>query len=384
MNLSYRFQIFIVGMAIFSMFFGGGNLTFPLWIGSETSSVLLSSTGFLLSGVMLPFYGIVISLYFKGNYEQFLNVCGKTIGSILLFALLLFWIPLGSGPRCNQLAYGAFSIQTGWDIPLWIYSLAYSVVVYTLTFRQSRVIEILGKFITPVLILTLFVLFLSLFSGSSPEVEISAPVLQQTNLSGFSELFSSFFAGYHTMDFIAAIFFSSTVITLIKEKQKDKFNIALVRNACLFAITLLSVIYIGLIAVGHANAGVLASVPKDRLLAVIGQTQFAAHFQIIIFLIITFSVLSTSIALSLVFSDYLRKSIFKEKLDHKTCLFISVGTSFLLSIVGFDALAVLISYAMSVLYPCLLFITTFALAKSFFNSKQEHEFDLKLADNKLQ
>lgn len=385
MNLSYRFQIFIVGMAIFSMFFGGGNLTFPLWIGSETSSVLLSSTGFLLSGVMLPFYGIVISLYFKGNYEEFLNVCGKTIGSILLFALLFFWIPLGSGPRCNQLAYGAFCCQTGWDIPLWAYSLAYSIVVYILTYRKTRVIEILGKFITPVLVLTLFVLFLSLFlNTTSNETAVVAAVSPETNTSGFSELLASFFAGYHTMDFIAAIFFSSTVITLIKERQKERFNIALVRNACFFAITLLSIIYIGLISVGHANASVLTSVPKDRLLAVVGQTQFAAHFQIIIFVIITFSVLSTSIALALVFSDYLRTSIFKEKLDHKFCLFISVAISFLLSIVGFDMLAVIISYAMSILYPSLLFITTFALGKSLFATNKKQEFDLKLANNEIQ
>jgi LIVCS family branched-chain amino acid:cation transporter len=384
MNLSYRLQIFIVGMAIFSMFFGGGNLTFPLWIGSETSSVTFSSVGFLLSGVLLPFYGIVISLYFKGNYEEFLNVCGKTIGTILLFVLLVFWIPLGSGPRCNQLAYGAFCCQTGRDIPLWAYSLAYSIVVYILTYRETRVIEILGKFITPILVLTLFILFLSLFIGTPIESSTIAPVIRQTKLSGFNQLLASFFAGYHTMDFIAAIFFSSTVIALIKERQKERFNIALVRNACFFAITLLSIIYIGLISVGHANAEVLASIPKDRLLAVIGQTQFAPHFQIIIFIIITFSVLSTSIALSLVFSDYLRKSLFKEKLDHKSCLFISVAISFLLSIVGFDMLAVLISYAMSIVYPSLLFITTFALGKSLFYTNRKQKLDLKLINNETQ
>src|SRR5712692_3028631 len=46
------------GMAIFSMFFGGGNLIFPLWMGSTTSSTTVSILGFILSGVLLPFYGI--------------------------------------------------------------------------------------------------------------------------------------------------------------------------------------------------------------------------------------------------------------------------------------------------------------------------------------
>lgn len=351
-------QIFIVGMAIFSMFFGGGNLTFPLWVGSETSSITLSSIGFFLTGVLLPFYGIIISLYFKGDYESYLNTFGKTIGALLVFALLLFWIPLGSGPRCNQLAYGAFASQTGWELPFWVYSLAYSAVVYILTFRESRVIEILGKVITPMLIFALFFLIGAIFFMPIPEA--SGPV----NASMSQEFFASFFAGYHTMDFIAAIFFSSTVIALIKENQKERFNFSLVRNSCIMAMTLLSIVYVGLISVGYANADILANVSKDRLLAVIGQQLFSPQFQIVIFAIITLSVLSTSMALSIVFSDYLRKTLFKNRVSHPICLLIVIAMSFFMSIIGFDRLAVVISYATSVLYPFLLLITTAAFVKS--------------------
>lgn len=372
MNINYILQIFIVGMAIFSMFFGGGNLTYPLWIGAETSSVTLSSLGFVLSGVLLPFYGIIVSLYFKGDYEHYLSACGKTIGACLVFALLLFWIPLGSGPRCNQLAYGAFCCQTGWEIPFWMYSLIYSCIVYLLTFRETRVIEILGKIITPLLIFSLFFLIFSVFSNNIWEEAAST----KATLSPSHEFFSSFFAGYHTMDFIAAIFFSSTVIGLIKEKQKDKFNISLVRNACIMAILLLSVIYVGLISVGYANSEYLADVSRDRLLAVIGQKLFVGKFQIVIFLIITLSVLSTSMALSLVFSDYLRKTLFKNKINHRQCLFLSIFISFLMSIIGFEKLSILISYATSVLYPLLLLITTIAYAKSVFYSKPRHPVEI--------
>lgn len=360
-NLKDLSQIFIIGMAIFSMFFGGGNLTFPLWIGIETSSVTLSSIGFLLSGVLLPFYGIIVSLCFKGDYENYLSVCGKKLGSVLIFSLLLFWIPLGSGPRCNQLAYGAFSSYTGWEIPFWIYSLVYSIIVYFLTFRESRIIEILGKVITPALILSLFFLFFSVFSNT--QLESNVP----TNSSVSSnELLTAFFAGYNTMDFIAAIFFSSSVIALIKEKQKDKFNISIVQNSCIMAIVLLSIIYIGLIFVGYANSEFLADVSRDRLLAVIGQKLFLEKFQGVVFLIITLSVLSTSIALSLVFSDYLRHTVFNNQLGHKSCLFMAVGISFLLSILGFNKLSILISFATSILYPLLLLITSVAFVKHIF------------------
>lgn len=353
-------QIFVVGMALFSMFFGGGNLTFPLWIGSETSSVTLSSIGFILSGVLLPFYGIIVSLYFKGNYEHYLSACGKKIGQLLVFALLLFWIPLGSGPRCNQLAYGAFSCQSLWEMPFWTYSLLYSIAIYLLTVQKNRIIEILGKVITPLLIFSLFFLIFSVFSNTG----IETIALAKPDQPASTEFLSSFFAGYHTMDFIAAIFFSSTIISLIKEKQKEKFNMGLVRNSCLIAISLLSLIYIGLISVGYANSEILSGVPRDRLLAVIGQALFGEQFQLLIFMIITLSMISTSMALALVFSDYLRTTIFKERLGHKSCLFISVFISFLMSVIGFENLAVIISYATSILYPFLLLVTTIAFIKS--------------------
>lgn len=360
-------QIFMVGMAIFSMFFGGGNLTFPLWIGAETSSVTLSSIGFVLSGVLLPFYGIIISLYFKGDYENYLSVCGKTFGFWLVFALLLFWIPLGSGPRCNHLAYGAFCCQSGLDIPFWLYSAVYSLVVYLLTLRENRFLEILGKIMTPILIFSLFFLIFSVFSDGV----ITGVAVEKAVYSPSNELLDSFFAGYHTMDFIAAIFFSATVISLIKEEQKEKFNISLVKKSCIFAIVLLSVIYVGLIAVGYANADVLTNVSRDRLLAAIGQRIFADEYQFLIFAIITLSVLSTSMALSIVFSDYLRKTIFKNSVSHASCLFIAVSASFLMSIIGFETLSVLISYATSILYPLLLFITSFAFIKSIATKAQE-------------
>lgn len=360
--MKYCLQVFALGMALFSMFFGGGNLVFPLWIGTQSTSISLSSIGFILSGVMLPFFGIAITLYFKGNYEKYLSVWGKTFGFILIFALLLFWIPLGSGPRCNQLAYGAFC-QIGGHLPLWVYSALYSIVVYFLTFKKSRILEILGRVITPLLIVALLFLIFSLFQTPTREPQSSNPI----------DFYSAFFAGYNTMDFIAAIFFSSTIIALIKDKQKNNFNMSFVRNACFVAITLLSIIYIGMISVGHAYSNELAEVPRDQLLAVIGGHLFSEQFRSIIFVIITLSVLSTSMALSLVFSDYLRKFLFKNKIGHELSLLISVLISYIMSIIGFERLATLITYAMSILYPLLLIVTTYAILKAYYQRKSIEE-----------
>lgn len=363
--------VFIVGITLFSMFFGGGNLVFPLWMGINSTSPILSVIGFLLSSVLLPFFGVCIGIYFKGDYEKCLSVFGKSVGAILIFSLLLFWIPLGSGPRCNQLAYGAFC-EIGGNMPLWGFSALYSILVYFLTIKKNYFIDILGKVVTPLLIFFLFFLIFSLFSQM-----IDKPVVGELH---WKEFYSSIVAGYNTMDFIASIFFSSAIISLLREKQQEAFKLSFVRKACIIAVSLLTIVYIGMFAIGYFNAGALEGIPGSRLLASVGHVMFGEKLKIVIFMIISLSVLSTSMALVLVYSDYLNKNIFKGRVSHKMCLFIAVSSTFIISTVGFEALSLLISYVMSVLYPFLLLTTCVAFGKKMYESKKEAALTLQKAE----
>lgn len=355
--MKYYISLLIVGLSLFSMFFGGGNLVFPLKIGIHTTSPILSILGFLLSSVCLPFYGVLIGVFFKGNYQESVSPWGKPIGHVLIFALLLMWIPLGSGPRCNQLAYGAFcDLYDG--IPLWLYSLLYSIPVFVLTLQRKRFLDVLGKVVTPLLTFFLFLLIFMIFKQPLDR--------SITGDLAFSNFTNSLVQGYNTMDFIAAIFFSSSIITLLQEKEKGQFQFKFVRRACLMAVSLLTVVYLGMFTIGYLKSDILASISGDKLLAIVGNLMLAGNFKLVIFMIITLSVLSTSMALSLVFADYLNKTIFKERVGYKTCLLISVFISFFMSMFGFEKLSVFISYAMSILYPCLGLTVTVAFFKKRF------------------
>ncbi len=350
-------SVFLVGIALFSMFFGGGNLTFPLWSGIQSESLLSTTLGFLISGVIIPFYGIMIGLYFKGDYKKCLGVFGKPIAHLLIFSLLFFWIPLGSGPRCNQLAYGAFN-QMGISAPFWLYSGIYSIAVFFLTYKKNRILDILGNFITPILLVSLiFFVYLGYVNAGNN--------IQHASFD-WSEFGKSFSSGYNTMDFIATIFFTSTIISLIKAKGKGTFNIKHVYYSCFIAIFMLSVVYIGMIFVGKLNADLLSNISRDQLLAFLGKSVFQEKYHALLFSVITLSCLTTSVALALVFSDYLRETVFNNKIGYKGCLAISIFVSFLLSIIGFEPLAAIIAWAMSILYPVLLVTTTVSLGKSLY------------------
>lgn len=363
--MKYLSYLFIVGFSLFSMFFGGGNLVFPLLVGMSTSSPLLSIFGFVITSILLPFYGVLVGLYFKGDYEKCLGAFGKTVAHVLIFALLVFWIPLGSGPRCNQLAYGAFAETGITEIPLWLHSLIYSCIVYILTVQRGQFLEILGKVVTPFLIFFLFVLICSLFSQPFN--------VSLTGNMAFEDFLYSFFKGYNTMDFIAAIFFSSSIIGILREQKKGPLQLSFIRNAYILAIFLLCVVYTGMFFIGCLEADRLTSVSGAQLLATVGHLLLGDSLNIVIFMIITLSVLSTSMALSLVFSDYLYKSIFQEKLSYQWCLCISVGTSFVMSIMGFERLSVFISIILSVLYPILLVTTTVSAGQKYIKKKSDEE-----------
>lgn len=358
-----NFKIFMLGFALFSMFFGGGNLTFPLVVGMHSEDLLLSTVGFLFSGVFLPFLGLLTMIYFDGDHEKCLNVFGKKIGSLLILLLLLFWIPLGSGPRCNLLAHGAF-LQIGGNVPLWVGSAIYSILVYFLSLRRHKILDILGKIITPALVVCLLFLFIMV---------LLEPTGHAISAQGFnlSEFIASVMHGYNTMDFIAAIFFASTIMQLIYSNQEKKSQTLFVKKSFIIAILLLCFAYIGMIFVGKSHGAELLQVDQNKLLLAAGQIILPEQFKIVIFFLITLSVLSTSIAISLVFANYLRQTIFKDKISHPVSLFISVLISFIMSTIGFEKLGTMISYTMTVLYPILLIVTIAALAKKFFIKKEQ-------------
>ena len=101
MKIDNRSSAIIIGMALFAMFFGSGNLIYPLHIGTVSQGAWpVATIGFLLAAVFLPFLGVSAMVLYKGSYDDFFNTIGKKKGFLLSLLLLTVWIPLGSAPRC--------------------------------------------------------------------------------------------------------------------------------------------------------------------------------------------------------------------------------------------------------------------------------------------
>ena len=210
-SLSSKSYKFVIGLALFAMFFGSGNLIFPLSIGFFSQDLWGWGTlGFLLTGALLPFLGIIAMVVYEGDYERFFSVLGRKGGFLFVFLLLSAWIPFGSGPRCLVLSY--VNIQPYlFGMPLWTYSIIYCAILYIIVYKKSTALDILGYFLTPLLLICLAaVIYLGI--AASPGTSI-------THETSSTVFFYGLLEGYQTQDLIASFFFASAVMEIIRNNK---------------------------------------------------------------------------------------------------------------------------------------------------------------------
>lgn len=350
MQPSKKGSIFVIGLALFAMFFGSGNLIFPLSIGQlAEDQYLWGLLGFVCTGVLLPFLGVISMVVYNGDYNRFFGSIGKGLGFAFTIALLTVWIPLGSAPRCITLSFVNASSYIG-NIPLWAYSLGYCALVLPLSYRKSRALDILGYVLTPLLLICLgFIVYEGL---------TLSPGFGQTEVANSTLVYKGLLEGYHTMDLIASFFFTSTVIAALREISKNttdvKNVIKVTLKSCAVGIVVLGVVYIGLVTVAAANASVLVGVPKDQLLLKLVSHLLGPQLRIVSTAAVMLACLTTSIALQIVYADFLTNSLLKGRISPKTGMIITMLVTYGMSIQGFEGISRFTGPILEVFYPVLL------------------------------
>lgn len=335
----------VIGMALFSMFFGSGNLIYPLFVGVSSKHLWLHSTiGFLVTAVLLPFLGVLAMVLFKGSYQNFFRVLGKNLGFLFSMLLLTVWIPLGCAPRCIALTYS--SISSYFNIgPIWIFSLIYSILVFFVISGKMGFINFLGKIVTPLLIGSLLVIFFMGLKSNLP--------LKNTDID-FS-FFNGLVEGYNTMDLIGSFFFSSSIIHILYKKSKSMpSSLKTILKASVVGMILLAFVYIILIFTSAKYASALQNVRKDQLLAYLAQIILGSKFSIISLAAIILACFSTSVALMIAYSDFLQNDVIKNKKDVKFSIVLAILISYVMSLFGLDGIAFITIPVLKFCYPALL------------------------------
>lgn len=342
-----KFSFVFLGLALFSMFFGAGNLIFPLFVGqmAQDQSVL-ASLGFLITAVGVPFLGIIAMIVYEGDYTKFFQCLGGRLGSGLIALLLTVWIPLGSAPRCIALAYSSMSsyMEIG---PLWIFSLIYCCVIFFVIGTKGRMLDILGYFLTPCL---LACLGLIIYQGVEVTEMFTAPTQ-----AGLTHFYSGLTEGYNTMDLIASFFFSASVIEILRSATQEKAQpIRITLKACIVGISLLAFVYINLIALAGVHYEVLQGVPKEQLLAHIAKVVLGPKLGMISVAAIFLACFTTSVALAVVYADFLNKTLFKSYPSDSWAKVTTLAVTFVISMTGLKGITMITAPVLEIFYPLLI------------------------------
>jgi LIVCS family branched-chain amino acid:cation transporter len=339
--------ILSTGLAMFSMFFGSGNLVFPLLVGKMSQGhYLVSLLGILLTGVLVPFLGILAMFLFKGDSKEFFGRLGsKAVFWFPLFALSLMG-PFGVLARCITVAHGAFKLLAP-TTPAWTFSLAACACIYLLTIRKNKIVSLLGSSLTPLLLVSLAAIAYFGF------LHTSLPVASETGTwDSFKE---GIFQGYQTMDLLAAFFFSVFVIKHLGENEKTALSTFF--KASLVGAGLLSAVYFILVLLGSMYATELQTVRPEEMLGFVAKQALGEFAAPVVCVTVIFACLTTAIVLSSLFSDFLRTEVSKNRFSHSLSLFITLGIAFGVSTLEFSGIMKIIGPILEFTYPALIVFT---------------------------
>ena len=368
-NLSKKDLLFI-GLMLFSLFFGAGNLIFPPFMGEaageKTWIVLL---GFLITAVGFPVLGVIAVAKSGGltNLAKRVNPMFATIFTILIY------LSIGPGlgiPRAGSLPFEMavapylpenFSLK----IALFIYTLIFFSIAYWLSLSPSKLVDRMGKVLTPTLLLLILVMVIGSFIKPLGGYGVAV------NGYEVSSFFKGFIDGYLTMDTIAALNFGIVIALAIKSRgvSDDKTVVSLSIKAGLIAGTLLTIIYAMLAHLG-ATSGARFGLTENgaQTLTNITTYIFGKPGAVLLASIFTLACLTTSVGLITSCSQYF--STFTNKISYKNWVRLLTVFSMLIANMGLTKILSISVPILNAIYPIAIMLIVLSMLNFIFKSNK--------------
>ena len=349
-------DIIICGFALFAIFFGAGNLIFPPYLGVISGNNWgIANIAFLLSDPLLPILGVIVTALLGGQATDL----GKRVSkhfSIIIGAISIILIgPLFAVPRTGATTHEIFVQSFVPTAPQWITSLIFFGLTLYIAIHSHTVIDAIGKYLTPVLLVILLLVFIAAV------VQPNAGFQTTTSAGLFSQ---SFKEGYQTMDALGAALMAGVVISDLtrrgytekKEQHQMMFGVGIV------SFILLALVYSSLTYAGATVSTVYDStVQRPALLIGLIEQLLGSFGKVAMGIAVSFACLTTSVGLITTCGHYF-STLTNGKLEYKKIVVVSVVLSFLLSLLGVDALLQLAVPVLSAIYPmviALIFLSIF-------------------------
>lgn len=344
----------IIGFALFAIFFGAGNLIFPPYLGVTAGENWgIATFAFLISDPLLSIIAVMVVAALGGSA---LNV-GRRVHPLFASALAAICVlligPIFAVPRTGASTHEIFVQSYVPEAPQWITSLVFFGIVLWITYQENSVMDAIGKYLTPILLIILFLIFV----GAVLQPNASFAATDRTGLfaQGFKE-------GYQTMDVLGAPLLAGVVMKDITRRgylnKKDQFRMMF--GVGIVAFILLALVYSTLAYSGASMSTVIDSTAqRAAMLTTIVKNLLGSWGQLAMGLAVCFACLTTAIGLTTTCGQYFEE-VSKGKISYKKTILVTVAVEFIISLVGVDSLINLAVPVLTFIFPIMIALILFS------------------------
>lgn len=357
---------FIVGFMLFALFFGAGNLIYPPILGIESGTAYWSAIGgFIITGVGLPVLAVMAISFVKEDARELANKVHPMFGLIFTSIVYLAIAPFFGIPRAATVAY-EMSIMPFIDaspIILLAFTLIFFIVVCLTSLNPSKVVDWIGKMLTPILLLSI----LGLIVGGL--ILLNSPLTEPTGNYTTAPFSTGFIEGYLTMDAIAALAFGIIVVNAFKARgaQTQRELVTATGKAGIITAIALTTVYVALGWIGGKMATLGEFTNGGEILSAAANHMFGSFGALLLGIIVALACFTTCVGLVVAAGQFFAKVT---PLSYKTVVYIVTLGSFIIANQGLETI---ISYSVPVLvfiYPIAIVLIILPFVSKIINLSQ--------------
>ncbi|NLI61776.1 MAG: branched-chain amino acid transport system II carrier protein, partial [Clostridiales bacterium] len=365
----------LLGSLLFGLFFGAGNLIFPVHMGqSAGNNTLLATIGFLATGVGLPLLGVIAATLAQSESLYDLAKPISRIYSVLFTCMLYLTIgPLFAIPRTATVAFevglSPFIPGKYVQIGLLVFSLVFFSVTLYFSLRPGRILDWVGKYLNPVFVALLSILLIATFirpMGKASQYSAQGNYIERA-------LFTGLLDGYNTMDALASLAFAIVIISNIERLgvNSPKRKAIEILKSGLVCVVGMSIIYASLSFMGATSLGSLSRADNGgKIMSMVSEHYFGLIGKVLLAAIVSVACLKTAIGLitscSQMFSE-----MFPKSLSYNKYAVIFTAFSFIVANFGLNNIIKLSIPVLMFLYPLAITLIILSLLAPVINKQRD-------------
>lgn len=352
-------DMLVAGFAMFATFFGAGNMIFPPFLGNMAGADwFIGFLCFILADAGLAFLTVFAMARKNGTMWYLFRRLSKFSRGVIVIGTMAIVGPALCIPRTCATTFEMAVLPFFPEFSRLIFGILFFGVVYILIIRRSKVVDIIGKYMTPILLISLAVLVIR---------GMMAPLGEIAPEPAVNVVREGFLAGYQTMDVLGALAFTLVVIYSINERgytdHRSKFQA--VAGASAVAAIGLFLVYGGLTYLGATTSLLnMGEFNQTSLLVSITERLLGSFGKALLALTVTMACMTTAVGLASAATDFFYE-LWNQKVKYSHIVAGVCLISLVISIVGISTMITLATPILNVLYPLLL--TQIVL--SFFDEK---------------